>query len=746
MIKLLLNIFLILLTFLACYIEDLYLVLRVPLQGEQAALTLRAHQAFDFDQGKALNDKRMAALSHYTPLFSYVPENVVASKNKMQALIERLASYQVQKRDVDDSFLGDLRRELGIEVSRETIAGLIRYKNLKKLLEGVATIQETILKGMILENNDHLKGNNGIEIQMPGSKELVKQPSKDLMTLPQARKLLNVKVKQLSWQVDKEVLEPVLQITAATLIPNLQYNPQGNEKRFEQINQQYPSEVLSFHPGDVFIPFRKIIDEKDSLLINAYLNQRNPGIYREAAWSMFAILFMIVFYDFFLARIHASGYLKKPPYRFLLSLLTFSIILLGAIMLFTPFPIYLLPFSLLPILVISLNHGRIIAIATTLVGAVLISLFMGKTFEIMLFCMFGGLTAVMALSRIQKRSQMIVPSLLVGIINVIFVVILTFDWQAGSQIVAKFQHIGFHTIDELLNDALALKAFWAFVGGVLAGPLALLLLPVFEVGWHTASTFKLNRYTDLQRPLMKKLQRDAPGTYQHCMTVAYLAQAVGENIGANTILLRIGAYYHDIGKMLNPNYYIENQFNGENPHDSMTPNESADTIIDHVKNGVKIALDSHLPKVVVDLVQQHHGTQVMEYFYNLAGKVNPNAELRQEDFRYQGPKPQSIEAAILMIADAVEAASRSLQDPNRKKFEKLVRLIIVKRIADGQLNDCGLDTRDFDAIIQSMADCLEALFHSRVRYPWQEKANKNPATGFIASFEEKDRNVRSFRL
>ena len=212
MIKLLLNIFLILLTFLACYIEDLYLVLRVPLQGEQAALTLRAHQAFDFDQGKALNDKRMAALSHYTPLFSYVPENVVASKNKMQALIERLASYQVQKRDVDDSFLGDLRRELGIEVSRETIAGLIRYKNLKKLLEGVATIQETILKGMILENSDHLKGNNGIEIQMPGSKELVKQPSKDLMTLPQARKLLNVKVKQLSWQVDKEVLEPVLQI------------------------------------------------------------------------------------------------------------------------------------------------------------------------------------------------------------------------------------------------------------------------------------------------------------------------------------------------------------------------------------------------------------------------------------------------------------------------------------------------------------------------------------------------------
>jgi hypothetical protein len=289
---------------------------------------------------------------------------------------------------------------------------------------------------------------------------------------------------------------------------------------------------------------------------------------------------------------------------------------------------------------------------------------------------------------------------------------------------------------------------WAFIGGLVSGPLALLLLPLLELSWRTASTFKLNRYMDLHRPLMKELLSKAPGTYQHSMTTAYLAQSVGEAIGANTQLLRIGAYYHDIGKMANPKYFIENQFNGENPHDLMDPRDSAKLIVDHVRQGMKIGQESGLPKVIVDLILQHHGTQLMEYFYNAAAKENPRGPMSEEDFRYPGPKPQSVEAAILMVVDAIEAASRSLQDTNRKSFEKMVRLILVKRLVDGQFSECDVTSRDLNKIIRTLVDALEASFHSRIRYPWQEK--KKPAikktSWTLGAADVRDPEDRAFRL
>jgi len=246
---------------------------------------------------------------------------------------------------------------------------------------------------------------------------------------------------------------------------------------------------------------------------------------------------------------------------------------------------------------------------------------------------------------------------------------------------------------------------------------------------------------------MKELLSKAPGTYQHSTAVAYLAQTVGDAIGADTLLLRIGAYYHDVGKMMNPKFFIENQFNGENPHDVLEPRESARIIIKHVRHGMRIGQESGLPKVVVDLILQHHGTQLMEYFYNIAAKTYPPSTIREEDFRYPGPKPQSVEAAILMIADSVEAASRSLQKPTRKKFEKIVRLILVKRIVDGQFSECDLTSRDLSIIISTLVDALEASFHSRIRYPWQEKkAPPQKASWKIGSDTGQDQGDRAFRL
>jgi putative nucleotidyltransferase with HDIG domain len=305
-------------------------------------------------------------------------------------------------------------------------------------------------------------------------------------------------------------------------------------------------------------------------------------------------------------------------------------------------------------------------------------------------------------------------------VHAVFLILLNLDWSAIARLPQPEDGWNMTTLQTLATHPWATQSAWAMLGGASSGVLALVMLPLLKAGRTVGSTITRRRYADLDQPLLKRLFTEAPGTYQHSMNVAYLAQAAGDAIGANPLLLRIGAYFHDIGKIQRPEGYIENQLNGVNLHDTLDPYESIEIITGHVTHGLRIAQDARLPKDVIDLIQQHHGTQAIDYFFHKAMKLKPKGSVRESDFRYAGPKPQSIEAALLMIADAVEAASRSLKSPGRQSFEKLVRFIVVKRIADSQFSECVLDTRDIDAIIRSMVDALEAAFHSRVRYPWQQ--------------------------
>ena len=746
--RLLLNLILITITVLACYLDDIHLYFWPPQPGKAIKLTVRSSRTFSYNQQKALDANRKRALATYIPVYSYTPPEVEVSKQKFEEFVRSISAFKEKRRKGVESLRKQLEKELGVQLSVDNIIRIIQYRDLNNLLEGILTIEESIMQNYILREPQGLKGKKSIEIQMPNSIGIVTHPVDDLITLEKARLLLEEKIRQLFWQVDKRVLEPVVRVSLATLQPNLKYDQKENERRLDKINREFPSRVVSYNQGDVLVPFRKVLSEKDVLLLAAYQKQKIAEIYRDVPWTFFTILFMVVFYNLFLSKILVDGPRNKPPYRFLLTLLITTVLILNGYLALLPFPIYGVPICLLPMLVIFLNHGKIVATATTMIGALLVSLFTGPTYEILLFYTFGGLTAVLVSSGLRKRLQILVPSLMVGFVNALSIIVFTMDWQAISSQIVSPQTIKIDKLVPIVDAALTTDIAWAVIGGLAAGPLALLLLPLLELGWDTASTFKLNRYTDLNRPLMKDLLSKAPGTYQHCMAVAYLAQSVGEAIGADTRLLRIGAYYHDIGKMVNPKFFIENQFNAENPHDVLEPRESSKLILNHVRRGMKIGQEAGLPKVVEDLILQHHGTQLMEYFYNIAAKTYPNSTIREEDFRYPGPKPQSVEAALLMVCDAVEAASRSLIDPNRKEFRKMVRLILVKRIVDGQFAECDLSSRDLSKIVKALVDALEASFHSRIQYPWQEKKNppqKRP-NWTVGEGGEGDQKDSTFRL
>lgn len=722
--KLLLNIILVLITFFACYIEEIYLFVLPPQPQEVIPFTVRSQRYFNFDQEKALGGKREIALSQYVPLYTDVPGGDEKAKTEMNALIEKISTLRDQKLTGGQGLLEYLRTEYGLELPRKLAARLIKYQDLKGLVAGILTIEESILKSKIVEDPKPFMGKKTIEVLYPEPSGIVTYPVGEIITLENARLNLQEKGRQLFWQVDKRILDPLLQISMATLLPNLKYDQDENYRRIEEIIRRYPSKIISYEPGDVLVHFRKILSEEDVLLLTAYQEEEKKDLFGKAPWILIVILFIVVLYNVFLSEILWAGWRKRPPSQLLLFLLVITIFLSKACLLFTAFSIFSIPFAFLPLLIILLFDERVSATWTTVVGAALVALLSGRTLEILLFFAFGGVTAVLVSFNIRKRVHILLPSLKVGIINAIILMAFFIDWGSVAGFFLEWQEVKISSLGEIINENLLGYMGWGFIGGFAAGPLALLLLPLLELSWHTASNFKLNRYADLQRPLMKDLLTKTPATYQHTMTVAYLAHTVGQAVGANTLLLRIGAYYHDIGKMADPEIFSENQSGWKNPHDDLDPQESARLIINHVTHGAKIALEMKLPEIVVGLILQHHGTQLVEYFYNKAIKTSQGDEVRKEDFRYPGPKPQSVEAAVLMIVDAVEATYRSIEGPTREKIEKMIRLLIVKRVADGQFDECNLSTRYLARIVRVLVDSLEASFHSRVLYPWQEKGKK----------------------
>jgi putative nucleotidyltransferase with HDIG domain len=274
----------------------------------------------------------------------------------------------------------------------------------------------------------------------------------------------------------------------------------------------------------------------------------------------------------------------------------------------------------------------------------------------------------------------------------------------------------------LLFDSLRF-GLWA----VIAGSLMTCLLPFIEKLFDVQTDISLIELGDPAHPLLQELIRRAPGTYNHSITVASLAEAAAEAIGARALLVRVGAYFHDIGKMLKPAYFVENQALGDNRHESLVPAMSTLVIIAHVKDGADLGRQNGLPESIIDFIQQHHGTTLVEYFYRRASEQqqenDPDGEEVDESaFRYPGPKPQSKEAGVLMLADAVESASRVLVDPTPARIENLVEEIAMKRLLDGQFDECGLTLEEVHLIQESLAKSLTAVYHGRIKYPGQRTA------------------------
>ena len=317
--------------------------------------------------------------------------------------------------------------------------------------------------------------------------------------------------------------------------------------------------------------------------------------------------------------------------------------------------------------------------------------------SVLLMTSVGGTAAVFLLRRNATRVFVLVSGLIVGVVN------------AG--VVACISLLTSNDLTSLLSSC-----FYAVLGSFVAGILCVGLQPMLESAFNLVTPGKLIELSNPNQPLLRRLMIETPGTYHHSMVVANLAEAAAEAVGANALLARVGAYYHDIGKLVRPMYFKENQM-GENPHDKTDPRVSTAILTEHTRDGVELARKHHLPEPIIDMIRQHHGDTPTMYFYAKTVKLVGEENVDIRDFRYDGPKPQTAEAAILMLSDTVEAAVRSISDPTREKISEMIRKLVRGKMEDGQLDECTLTFRDIGRICTAFETVLQGVFHERIEYP-----------------------------
>lgn len=389
---------------------------------------------------------------------------------------------------------------------------------------------------------------------------------------------------------------------------------------------------------------------------------------------------------------------------------------------------YMIPLVLCAVIA-TVVYGRQFSLLLMACICLAVTLFVGGDLAGLVALGAASTSCILLLGRLRNRTQLLyvgLGSAFVVAATVIGVGIVTSEVISPPGNGASAESTSRPSYLWLLLGHLAGQAVW--LGGCVVFSCLTMtgLLPHVERLFGVQTDLSLLELSDPSQPLLRQLAQRAPGTYNHSINVASIGEAAANEIGANGLLVRVGAYFHDIGKMFKPKYFIENQGQEPNQHDSLQPAMSTLVIIAHVKDGADLARTHHLPESIIDFIQQHHGTTLVEYFYREAAKrseEDPNGEeVSDKDFRYPGPKPQTLEAAVMMLADTVESASRTLVDPTPARIKSLVDAIAMKKLSDGQFDECGLTLQQLDKIKQNMVKSLTAIYHARVKYPGQQSA------------------------
>ena len=492
------------------------------------------------------------------------------------------------------------------------------------------------------------------------------------------------------------------------IIQNVFFDPDSTEKARNNASESVePVRILQ---GQIIVEEGYLIDEEvyRQLELVGLLNSEKTLLPYVGLTSVVLLMFTGIYLMF------RKTILKSEQVEYRDNLFIFSIVYLLALLVMKTIHIfvglsqesiaYFFPAAMASMLVTILMRERYAIGMTVLLsvfGSIMFKEELAGTVHVTIgiYILVSGISGILLLKQGVERTSILRAGVINAFINLVMV--LGLIWIGGSGV----------------NYTLIPVA--AIASGIFSAVFTIGLLPFIETGFGIFSSMRMIELSNPNHPLLRKILIEAPGTYHHSVMVANLAEAACEAVGANGLLARVGCYYHDIGKTKRPYYFIENQINIENPHDHLAPEKSTKIILSHVTDGAEMVKKYKLPKEILDIVEQHHGTSLLKFFYHKA--IEAGAEVKEEDFRYPGPKAQTKEAAIIGIADSVEAAVRSMKAPTQATIEKLVKSIIADRLNDGQLNECDLTFKELNKVSQSLCETLAGIFHNRIEYPEVEK-------------------------
>lgn len=522
-----------------------------------------------------------------------------------------------------------------------------------------------------------------------------------------------------------EIARAGIEIFQQAIRPNLIYDEEQTQAQIEEAIADISSTKGAITEDQVIIRRGDIITQEKYNILRSLAEARAQNATQTERWLQFggdvlAILAIVVIFFFYLYLYRRRIFMNNP--MLLLVLLTMSGIVVASSLVyqFNDISLYIVPVAIAPIILTIIFDSRV-GILSSVTLALLIGLINGNNFEFATATIVACCLGLFSVRDIKKRSQFFFTT--PGIVFASYMVVIV-----------GFSLSAFQGWQPLLNELMFVGINAIFI--LFTYPLILL----FERTFNVTTDLTLIELSDTNLPLLKQLMNKAPGTFHHSLQVANLSEAAASAIRANGLLCRVGALYHDIGKMENPAYFAENQV-ASNEHDKLKPRMSALVIKAHVSNGEKIARENKLPELIIDFIKTHHGTSLIKYFYEKAKEQADEGkdEIREGDFKYDGPLPHTKETGILMLADGVEAASRAMKDPSYQKLENLIDKMVDERVNEGQLSKTPLTFQDLRVIKETFLNILVGIYHSRVEYPeGEEPEEKEKLKKKKTEFDQKD--------
>jgi putative nucleotidyltransferase with HDIG domain len=698
--------------------------------GAIAAQDVRAYRELTYTDVQATAQKREEAAAAAPAVYELDTAQIVSREAQIATAFSRareiLASHQAPPKGVaipatkQKEIRARIEEELGAVFPPNVLPLLIEQRFDPDLTAQMLKVLDRVLRAGIVSNRAQFLKDQRIGIVLRDSSSPGGRPLTEtfmVRDLAAARDYLR------QFQLEFSALLPsasaratIIGFLETVLVPTIYYQEKETVAQRQAAAAAVAPVEVQIKQGKTIVRSGEEVTRVEAAQLEALRNLRRPySLLRQlAGFFLFSAILIYALWRYFVH--YQSRHKEIRGHEVLILLIVIGVLVVMRLMtalsdilservafdaLRDPVNLYYaIPFAFGTVLVALLVDTNL-GIFTALIVATLAGLFYGEV-NLSGYILLGSLAGIYSVRQYKDRAAILKAGLTIGVMNALALLGLDLVRQSPVTLASAGSNLLF-----------------AFINGILASALASMLLPALESLFKITTDIRLLELSNLNAPVLRRLSVEAPGTYHHSLMVGTLAEAAAEAVGANPLLVRVGAYYHDLGKMLKPEYFVENQMFGMNKHEALSPSMSCLIIASHVKDGLELAKEIGLAPKIRDLIPQHHGTRIMTYFYQKAKESldAKHQEIDEADYRYPGPKPQSKEAAIMMMADSVEAASRTLTNPTPAQIQGMINRLVDAILNDNQFDECDITLRDIRLVKETFFKILTGIYHRRIDYP-----------------------------